>query len=404
MKILNVIPVFPPAEGFGGPLVSTYEMSRELVKRGHDVTVYTTNAFNPTSNFIPPSKPYILNGIKVYYFRNFIRTNRLFISPSLLTSLQRNINDFDLIFIHSWRGFQDLITSSFAILHRVPYVIKTGGSLPRMRRKKILKILYDIIFGFRILKKSNKVIAVNLFEAEQFKGMNVSEEKIAIIPNGIDYSKYMVTPPKGVFKRKFSIREEDKIVLYLGRLHKIKGIDILIKSFSKLLQSMNNVILVIVGSDDGSLYDIQKLVNDLKIEEKVIFTGALYGVDKLEAYIDADVYVLPSRYEIFGLTVLEAYSCGKPVIASRVGGLKDLVIDGVTGLLFTSEDTVMLTESIFIILNDITKAKQMGDKGKKYVKENFTIVNVVDKLECIYYELALKMRTQKNNYTIKNFK
>ena len=110
----------------------------------------------------------------------------------------------------------------------------------------------------------------------------------------------------------------------------------------------------------------------------------MYGVDKLEAYVDADVYVLPSRYETFPMSVLEAYSCGKPVIASRVGGLKDLVINGVTGLLFTPEDTVMLKESIFTILNDITKAKQMGNKGKEYVKENFNVESVVDKLEELY--------------------
>jgi len=88
-----------------------------------------------------------------------------------------------------------------------------------------------------------------------------------------------------------------------------------------------------VGPDDGYLGELKALVKALRIEDKVLITGPLYGEDKLEAYVDADVYVLPSRYEIWGITVLEAYACGKPVITSKVGGLKDLVLSKVTGLL-----------------------------------------------------------------------
>jgi glycosyltransferase involved in cell wall biosynthesis len=119
-----------------------------------------------------------------------------------------------------------------------------------------------------------------------------------------------------------------------------------------------------------------------------LFTGPLYGQDKLEAYVDSEVVVLPSRYETFPMTVLEAYACGKPVIASKVGGLEDLIMNGETGLLFEAGNIKRLTRSIFNIINSNNIAKEMGLKGKNFVRENFTIEKVVEKLEKVYKEVV----------------
>jgi len=118
-----------------------------------------------------------------------------------------------------------------------------------------------------------------------------------------------------------------------------------------------------------------------------LITGPLYGEDKLEAYVDADVYVLPSRYEIWGMTVLEAYACGKPVIASKIDGLKNLVKNGATGLLFDPRNIRELANSILYLVNNDYKAREIGLRGKQFVKENFTIEKVADKLEQLYREL-----------------
>jgi glycosyltransferase involved in cell wall biosynthesis len=158
--------------------------------------------------------------------------------------------------------------------------------------------------------------------------------------------------------------------------------------FADVIMS-DDVRLVVVGPDDGYLGELKALVKALRIEDKVLITGSLYGEDKLEAYVDADIYVLPSKYEIWGMTVLEAYACDKPIVASKVGGLKDLVIYGETGLLFEPGNEGQLANCMLLLLNDPNKAEKIGLRGMRFLKENFTIEKAVDKLEVVYREVAV---------------
>ena len=394
MRILQVIPYFPPAYAFGGPVTVSFQVSKELVNRGHEVVVYTTDAkdFGSRIEDIPGD---IDDSFEVHRFKNvsmtLVKKFKLFITPGLILKAKKEIKEFDVIHLREYRTFQNIVIYYYIKKFNVPYVLTSGGSLDRDMPHKKLKWIYDVIFGLKIVRNASKVIARNQSEVEQYKVMGVPEEKIITMSAGIDLFEYMILPPKGLFKMKFGIKEEEKILLYLGRLHKIKGVDILIKAFTNVIQSIDDVKLVVVGPDDGSLDELQTLVKNLGVGKKVLFTGPLYGLEKLEAYVDADVYVLPSRYEAFGMTVLEAYACGKPVIASNVGGLKDLVINGETGLLVEPGNEIMLTESLLSILKDVPRAEQMGVKGKKFVENNFTIKKVVDKLEQIYFELALNL-------------
>ena len=150
--------------------------------------------------------------------------------------------------------------------------------------------------------------------------------------------------------------------------------------------------LVVVGSDDGCLGELEALTKALKIEDNALILGPLFGKDKLEAYVDADVYVLPSRYETFPMSLLEAYACVKPVVCSKECGLKDLVIDGVTGLLVKEEDANQLAHSILSMLNDDDRAKEMGMRGRRLVKESFTLEKVVDKLEKLYEDVLPRVK------------
>ena len=387
MKILQVIPYFPPAYSFGGPAKVVYDISQGLVRRNNEVVVYTSDALNSYSrmNFDILQS---IKGMKIYYMRTFfltfVKKYKLFITPELLLRIKKDIKKFKIIHLHEYRTFQNVIIAHYARKFGVPYILQAHGSLPRIMDKQRLKRIYDKLFGYAILKYASKVIALNQKEATQYLNLGISKEKIAIIPNGINLSEYSNFPSSDSFKKRFRIKPEDKLILYLGRIHRIKGIDILIKAFAEIIKQFDNVKLLIAGPDDGYLSEIQLLINNLKIKNQVLICGSLYGKEKLEAYLASDVYVLPSRYETFPVSLLEAYINIKPVIASNVGSLKDLIINGETGFLFEPENVSELANYLRFAIENPDKMKKMGYAARRFVTANFSIDDVCFKLEKLF--------------------
>jgi len=381
MRILHVVSSWK-----GGGVRVAFDMSEELIRRGHAVTIYATNLLR--ENMDLHGKKITTVTIFDVLFSPIAKKTKLYVTPQLILAL-KEIKHFDIIHFHGYRTFQNIILHHYAKKCNVPYIFQVHGSIPR-KGKQGLKCFYDVLFGYRLLRDASKVIALSEVEAGQYRSVGVPEEKIAIIPNGIDPSEYADLPPEGAFKKKFNIPEDKRIILYLGRIHKTKGIDFLVRAYAHLKNEMKckDAVLVIAGPDDGYLGKVKSLAQGLGVSNSVLFTGPLYGKVKLAAYVDSQVYVLPSRYETFPMTVLEAYACGKPTIASRVGGLKDLVNNGETGLLFELGNVEQLARNILYLLDNNGEAKEMGLKGKEFVKENLTIESAVTKLEKVYEEIV----------------
>jgi glycosyltransferase involved in cell wall biosynthesis len=385
MRILQIIPVFAPAWQAGGPVNVVYNISRELASRGHEVYVYTTNFLDTTRNFMPTKDEYILDGIHIVYFKNYLRRGAVLVSPGMACRFLSKSHRFDIVHLHSYRGFQDFLVSLFL----KGYIVQPHGSLTRVY-KSARKLLYDSLFGGRLLRGAAGIIALNHLEAEHCKAMGIPEEKIWIISNGIRLSDYKDLPEKGSFRGKFSISSDKAIILYLGRIHRIKGLSVLVEAFAKLLKQSTNVKLVIVGPDDGYMNELRTLCNASDLRDNVLFSNPLHGREKLEAYVDADVVVIPSFYETFPLTVLEAYMCAKPVVASDVGGLSEIVVHGSTGLLFRPSDSDELAYCLTSLVDNLHLASEMGLRGKSFVESNFDMKKVVDKLEKMYQENLLR--------------
>jgi glycosyltransferase involved in cell wall biosynthesis len=391
MKILQITYIYPPESNItDGITYVAYNISKELSRRGHEVTVYTSDILNLYDNESRSAiDNMIIDNVDVHYFRCLVGRKTFFVTPKIIHSLKKNINKFDIIHLHDVRTFQAIATYPFARTKKIPYIFQSHGAffhpLPTSNINKIGRLFLDKTIGERIVKNAKKIITTSKTESETYYKWGISKDKILTIPNGIDLSKYKNLPPKESFKKKYGIEDNKKIVLYLARMHWVKGPDVLVKAFALLKKNigLNKVILVLAGPDDGFLSTIESLVARLGLNESVLLTGPLYGTDKLAAYVDADVYVLPSRYEIFGISLLEACACGVPVVVSRVGGLRDLVIDGVTGILFEPCDVKQLGYAIATLLND-KRAREMGLRAKRYVKENFSIEKVVDRLEILY--------------------
>jgi len=158
MKILQIIPVFYPALTFGGPVRVVCSTSKELAKRGHEVIVYTTNALDQKRNFKIRCRERVLNGFKVRYFENVFRFDGVYVSPSMVSALRKDMEDFDVVHLTSWRQLQDIFLHIFAKKNNVPYILQAHGSLPRIMAKRRLKWAYDVLLGYRLLRDASKVI------------------------------------------------------------------------------------------------------------------------------------------------------------------------------------------------------------------------------------------------------
>jgi glycosyltransferase involved in cell wall biosynthesis len=393
MKILQVINAFPPAWGTGGPVRATYEISKELVKRGHEVTVYTTDVYNPNSRLKYEKNPMDMDGIVVYHFKNLsdgLAWKNIPIALGMASALNGNIKNFDIVHAHLYRCFQSMIVHHYAKTYGIPYILQPRGSVPTISKSKQKK-LFDTLFGRSIFKDASKIIASSKIESDQYRDVfpDLKNEKIVHIPNGIDLETYQNLPQKGKFKKKYSINGNEKIILFLSRIHKRKGADILVEAFSKLKNEIENVKLVIAGPDEGYCDKLKLIVSKLDIESDVIFPGPLYEKDKLEAYIDADVFILPSkdRYESFGNVVLEACACGTPVILTNNCGVSEWFGDDVGYVV--GYDKEELQNALFKILSDEGLRRRFGEEGKKLVREKFGWDRIILDVENVYNEVVL---------------
>jgi len=385
MRILQVIPYFYPAWTFGGPVKVAYQLSKELAKKGHDVTVYTTDAL--TRNSTQKSRFLNVNGVKVHYFRNVSNAlaydHKIFLSPGIFSLVKKEIRWFDIIHLHDYRTFQNVVIHHYARKHRIPYILQAQGSVLRIIEKQRLKKIYDMFWGYKILEDTSRVIAVSNTEVGQYKQLGVSENKIVVISNGIDIESFKNLPERKQFKKKYHIREK-YMILFLGRVHRIKGIDFLIKSFSKLVKEIDDVALVIAGPDDGYGRKAKILTKNLDLHDKVRFTGWINGKDKLSAYVDANVLIYPSIFEIFGLVPFEAIMCGTPVIVTNDCGCGELINEAKAGYTVKYGDVEVLKEKMRRAIKNPDEGLRMVERGKRYIEEKLGWDRITRKLEELY--------------------
>jgi len=308
--------------------------------------------------------------------------------------LETALRSADVAHLHEFRSYQNAVALPLMEKMGVPFVLTAQGGLPRIMGRVALKAGYDRLFGHRILQNAARLHALNEMEHKQFIEWGVEPERIAILPNGVDLDEYRELPPVDGFRERFDIPADVPIVLFLARVNKIKGLDFLIKSFNELLKELPEAILVIVGPDDGYLSHVVRQVQKLGIEERVRFTGYLDGDDKLEAYQVASVYVLPSAYEMFAITLLESMACGTPIIATDRVGLADFVRQNDLGSIVTYGDVLNLKDEILRILQHPADVEQRAVYGRQYVLDNFGWESIADKwLEV--YEARASGRTEK---------
>jgi glycosyltransferase involved in cell wall biosynthesis len=390
MKILILTENFAPAWAFGGPPKKLFEIVLEITRRGHHVTVFATNVLDAWSEI--KEKHRVIRGVEVYYLKTLSKWlawyTKIFLPIGLRKMLKENIKNFDLVLLSSSRTIFSLLGYHYARKFGKPYVLLPYGSLPRGTGiKKIVKCAIDPVFGYRTLRNASAVFAQTEHEIQEAKKYGAKDALVKLVPLNIDLSEFEDLPPKGGLRRKFGIETREKMILFLGRVHKYKGLDLLIKSFSHLRQIGDNCRLVIVGRDDGYLYTVFKLIKYLKLEGKVIFAGPLYEKDRLEAYVDADVFVMPSsQFEETSTAALEACATSTPVIVTKQASIPGL--DKHEAGFTINYDQKELEDALLRILNDEELRVKMGENARKMVEETFSLTRVVDRFEEVFRSIV----------------
>ncbi|MGF7119189.1 glycosyltransferase [Methanobacterium oryzae] len=377
MKILQITPVYYPAISFGGIVEVVYHISTILTENGHEVTVYTTDADKK-------ARIKVNNLNNVYYFRNISNVLawkfRLFLPIKMYYYMWKNMENYDVIHIHDFRTLITVMAVYFARKRNIPCILEPHGSITSDISQRSMKIIFDLFFSKMIISSCDKILALNETEKQKCIEKGASPENIEIVPNGINLKDYIKLPNKGKFRELYGLKDE-KILLYLGRIHESKGLDILIRAFSEL-SKLSNINLVIVGPDDGHLSHLKKLCNELEITDKVLFTGPIFGKNKLSAYVDADIFVTPLFYG-FPLTFLESMACGIPIITTNNGDY----ICGINNKIgYVVHDLKGLEDAIYkILIDDKLKLKLSKNAKKEITKYDWSVIT--KNIEKIYFSL-----------------
>ena len=294
-----------------------------------------------------------------------------------------------MIHIHGLWHYPQYAAYKAAKKAKKPYIITIHGVLEpwALKHKGTKKKIFMNLIQRKILREATILHAITDSEKDQIRKLGLKNH-IAVIPNGIginNNNNNNISSQENLEKN-YPIIKGKKIILFLGRIHPIKGLDILVRSFNKIILNHNDVILVIAGPDnEGYKTKIIKILKSGAIQDKVVFTGMLNEPQKIAALSRADILVLPSYSEVRGIVVLEAMASGLPVVITTTCNFPEVEQAG-AGIII-EPDIEQLTLALEKLLNDKQLRIQMGLKGKKLVLENYTWDKIARQMINLYKQI-----------------
>ena len=372
MNVLIVSPYFYPKRG--GLENYSYNIAKILVEKRHDITVLC-------SNHEKENKEEIIDDIRVIRLRpDYILSNTpirfdLFFTISKLVKE----NNFDLINAHTPVPFYADIAAMVSKRYKIPFVLTYhAGSLMKDRIfiDAIAKI-YQLTIEKFTLARANRTITVSEFVKNNY--LKEYKEKVCIISPGVDTGRFK--PSKNKIEK---IPNNILFVAQLVKGHEWKGLDYLLESINLIKEDIENIKLTVVGSGNYINHYKDK-VNELRIKDNVIFKGRVSDDELVKEYQKANILVLPSysNAESFGIVNLEAMACGIPIVASKIGGVPDVVKEGENGLLVPPRDSEALADAIIYLLENEDIREKMGKNGREKV-EDYSWGRIAEETERVY--------------------
>lgn len=393
MRILQTTPYYAPGWGHGGPPRILYELDKRLVQRGHQVTVYTTDHLADLGR--SDKETDVLDGIEVHYFRvpSLWAVNSvakvLNMPRDYRATLVRTATHFDVIHVAGVRDYLTFNAVMIAKKHGIPYVHSAFGNLPQSGGavKHLLKVLFDKFIVTDMLRCSSGLMAQTEHEAALYQALGGRRESVSLVPLGVRLPEFEDLPPKGIFRSRFGIAPEKKLIVSLGRIHRMKGFDTLVKAFASVVAEDSNACLAVVGRDEGDLGRLKTLVRQMNLDSYVIFTGPLYDRERFIAYVDADVFALtPGYFEETSLASLEACACGTAVVVTEQAEVPWLT--SYDAGFVVKHDVRAVSDALRKSLGDLNTTRARGRNARRMVKDRFEWAVVMSKYEEVLAQAA----------------
>lgn len=383
LRILHVVPSYWPAVRYGGPIRSVHGLAAALARLGHDVHVYTTAMDGPTDLDVPLNTPVSVEGVQVWYFP-VPRFRRLGVAPGLARQLRRDVAGFDVVHLHSVFLWPTWKAARAARRARVPYVVAPRGMLVRSlirRRSRWIKRLWIDLIERRTLAQAARLHVTSRGEADELRAQNLTRAPIVMIPNGVtfpDGPQFLTPGPFAALPQRYA--------LFLSRINWKKGLDRLIQAW----KSVPGLPLVIAGNDEeGYQKHLEALARELGIADSVLFVGPASDAHKWALYAQAQLFVLPSYSENFGIVVAEAMAMGCPVIVTPDVGASELVAQAGAGEI-TAGDPEQLAATIRRVLADPVTRDRQGQAGRAFARGQLSW-EVIARRTCEMYCDALQV-------------
>lgn len=376
MKIAQVSATFPPYMGGTGNVC--YHNSLELAKLGHEVTVITSR--------YPDEEYEYSDSIKVVRFKPLFRLGNAPLIPKLMT-----LEKFDIVHLHYPFIFGSELILLNTIFKKSALVVTYHQDLIFNGLLSYPANIYNLVVSDRVFSRAKKILTPSLDHLFNSQVKYIAEKRKAELlelPNGVDTKIFNPYIDCNDIRRMYNLVDK-KVVLFVGALdkaHHFKGVTILIEAFSKI--KLQETVLMVVG--DGELkQNYQNLANKIGLSNRVVFTGRVSEHDLPKYYSISDLLVLPSisSSEVFGMVLIEAMACGKPVIATNLPGVRTVVDDGNNGYLIAPENVNDLASKIEYLLQNKDISKKFGEQGRKKVEKYYSWEKIGKKLERAYFEI-----------------
>jgi glycosyltransferase involved in cell wall biosynthesis len=389
MRILHVFSALAPRYGWAHDMMAG--LCAAQAECGHEVTVFSTNLDWDRTLDVPLDQDVDVNGVTVRYFPVAdIRTaflRKFAFSGALLRALRRKVRNFDVVHIHGLFLFPTLAAAQSCRVACVPYVVSPYGILDPFtyRKSRTIKNIYWQLFARRDVNNAAAVHFMTKGELDFAAGFRI-KSRTPVVELGIDVDKYHRSDSDGEFASHYPVLRGKRLIVYLGRISYSKGLDLLARAFALVASTDPGVALVLVGPDhEGYGSVVRQILAEQGVDNRALFTGMIPEREKIAALWSADIFCLPSYVEGFGIAMIEAMACERPVVITTGSHMKEAVLEADAGLVVECTDEA-LAAALKRLLDDGIMSARMGRNGRALVDERFTWRKVADRMLQVYVE------------------